>query len=166
MQLEIQITCTCSVWGMQTQVEGMMISQAEESMTKFLNWAKKYCKEQRQVCQTSVARWQLHIVCSVQLLLEACALSLSEAKAAVCFPWHLSFTCCCLACCPFTSTGYSSLCCTCMTILKAVNDMDFASLFLQIRLIPAEACHAFASCCRKACRCCHQDRAGRIPRCP
>lgn len=35
---------------MQTQVEGMMIAQAEESMAKFLGWAKKQCAEAQQVC--------------------------------------------------------------------------------------------------------------------
>ena len=50
LQIEVQITCTCSVWGMQTTVEGMMINQAEESMGKFLAWAKKQLLEVKQVC--------------------------------------------------------------------------------------------------------------------
>ena len=49
MQVEVQITCTCSVWGMQTQVESMMIAQAEESMTKFLDWAERQCLQTQQV---------------------------------------------------------------------------------------------------------------------
>ncbi|KAL3149525.1 hypothetical protein ABBQ32_002305 [Trebouxia sp. C0010 RCD-2024] len=42
-KIEVRITCTCSVWGMQTTVEGMMVAQAEESMLKFLAWAKTQC---------------------------------------------------------------------------------------------------------------------------
>lgn len=47
-KLEIKITCTCSIWGMQTTVEAMMIAQAEESMDKFLAWAKKHCLDVKQ----------------------------------------------------------------------------------------------------------------------
>lgn len=42
-KIEVRITCTCSVWGMQTTVEGMMVAQAAESMQKFLAWAKAQC---------------------------------------------------------------------------------------------------------------------------
>lgn len=48
-QIEVRITCTCSVWGMQTTVEGMMVAQAEESMLKFLAWAKTQCIMFKQV---------------------------------------------------------------------------------------------------------------------
>lgn len=54
LQLEVQITCTCGVWGMQTQVENMMIAQAEESMVKFLEWAKNRCTQAQQVRLTAV----------------------------------------------------------------------------------------------------------------
>lgn len=47
-KIEVQITCTCSVWGMQTTVESMMISQAEESASKFLAWANKKFLEVKQ----------------------------------------------------------------------------------------------------------------------
>lgn len=47
-KIEVQITCTCSVWGMQTTVESMMISQAEESISKFLAWANKKFLEVKQ----------------------------------------------------------------------------------------------------------------------
>jgi len=33
---------------MQTTVENMMVAQAEESMAKFLAWAKKHCLEVKQ----------------------------------------------------------------------------------------------------------------------
>lgn len=49
LQLEVQITCTCAIWGMQTSVESMMIAQAEESMAKFLAWAEKHCYAVKQV---------------------------------------------------------------------------------------------------------------------
>ena len=49
LQIEVQITCTCSVWGMQTTVESMMVTQAEESMQKFLAWAKQRCIAFKQV---------------------------------------------------------------------------------------------------------------------
>ena len=49
LQIEVQITCICSVWGMQTSVESMMVTQAEESMQKFLAWAKQRCTEFKQV---------------------------------------------------------------------------------------------------------------------
>lgn len=48
-QIEVRITCTCSVWGMQTTVEGMMVAQAAESMQKFLAWAKAQCMVFKQV---------------------------------------------------------------------------------------------------------------------
>ena len=61
-QIEVQITCTCSVWGMQTTVESMMVAQAEESMQKFLAWARKRCMEFKQVwplqnCALCMLEW-------------------------------------------------------------------------------------------------------------
>ena len=57
LQLEIRITCTCDVWGMQTTVESMMIAKAEESMAEFLAWAKKHCADVLQVLSTHLANF-------------------------------------------------------------------------------------------------------------